>query len=344
MRSTREPLETLTLPLDVARSALLRATGGPLRAVLTDRERRVAMLLAIAMLSSLALTVAAPLWLLAVGPVVLGVPHLLADWRYLVAREGLHRRALAWLCVGAPIALGSALDARFATLSIAGAALVATSAAPARRLATVALGALLLFAHTKAQRPFELVFAHAHNFIAVALWLAWRPRARRWHGLLAVAFVLVNVAIVTGALDGAIAWAGGLSRGPESLQLGRHMMALAPMPEHIDLSRRLVLAFAFSQSVHYAVWLRVIPEEARRTKTGRSFAQSARALTRELGTMTVWLTLAACAGLALWATTDLARARDGYLRVAACHGYVELAVMALWFIERRTGPREEPAT
>ena len=33
---------------------------------------------------------------LAVGPLVLGVPHLVADLRYLVVRPGLHRRAAFW--------------------------------------------------------------------------------------------------------------------------------------------------------------------------------------------------------------------------------------------------------
>ncbi|XXF76315.1 hypothetical protein P2318_25100 [Myxococcaceae bacterium GXIMD 01537] len=49
------------------------------------------------------LTVGAPLWSLALGPVLLGVPHLLSDVRYLVVRPGLHRRTGLAVCAGVPL-------------------------------------------------------------------------------------------------------------------------------------------------------------------------------------------------------------------------------------------------
>jgi molybdate transport system substrate-binding protein len=38
-----------------------------------------------------------PLWMLALGPILLGVPHLLADLRYCVFRPGWHRQAAIWV-------------------------------------------------------------------------------------------------------------------------------------------------------------------------------------------------------------------------------------------------------
>ncbi|XXF76314.1 hypothetical protein P2318_25095 [Myxococcaceae bacterium GXIMD 01537] len=40
-------------------------------------------------------------------------------------------------------------------------------------------------------------------------------------------------------------------------------------------------------------------------------------------------------GMVAWGAVDLARARDGYLRLAAFHGYLELAVAARWLAEGR---------
>jgi hypothetical protein len=39
--------------------------------------------------------------------------------------------------------------------------------------------------------------------------------------------------------------------------------------------------------------------------------------------------------IALWGLKDLAQARWGYLRLAAFHGYLEVAVAALFLVERK---------
>ena len=82
-------------PLDALRRAALLALGSRARTWVLPRERRVAILGSVAALAALAGTLAAPLVLLALGPLVLGVPHLVADLRYLVTRPGLHRRRAA---------------------------------------------------------------------------------------------------------------------------------------------------------------------------------------------------------------------------------------------------------
>src|SRR5437870_611666 len=63
------------------------------------------MTASLAMVFSLVATLLAPLWLLALGPVLLGVPHLMADVRYLILRRGLHHRRELWLPVGIPLAM-----------------------------------------------------------------------------------------------------------------------------------------------------------------------------------------------------------------------------------------------
>ena len=96
------------------------------------------------------------------------------------------------------------------------------------------------------------------------------------------------------------------------------------------LGLRLVLLFTFAQSVHYVIWLRLIPEDDRERPTPRSFRASWRALIAELGPL-VWLALALALVIVSWALVDLAAARAGYLRLAHFHAFLEFAVLAsLW--------------
>jgi hypothetical protein len=89
-------------PLDRARTALfVRALAiAPLRSVLIEKRRRVSALLLIHAGAAFALSVLAPTLLLVLGPLLLGVPHLLADLRYLVLRPRLRAVARAWAAPG----------------------------------------------------------------------------------------------------------------------------------------------------------------------------------------------------------------------------------------------------
>ena len=51
-----------------------------------ERQTRLAMLAIVHLSAALLLTGIAPLWLLLVGPLILGVPHIVADIRYLLLR------------------------------------------------------------------------------------------------------------------------------------------------------------------------------------------------------------------------------------------------------------------
>ncbi len=101
------------------------------------------------------------------------------------------------------------------------------------------------------------------------------------------------------------------------------------------LALRLVLAFAFLQSVHYGVWLRLIPEDDRPRAAPRPWRATWRALVQDFGVVPLMLFAALALGIAVWGVVDLTQARLGYLRLAVFHGYLELAVGALWLIEGR---------
>ncbi|MBX3264869.1 MAG: hypothetical protein KF782_34675 [Labilithrix sp.] len=330
--SLRGPLATI----DALRGRTLRLVGPLAPRLLRDRERRVAAYGLVAIALALALTYAAPVGLLTAGPLVLGVPHLVADVRYLVARPGLHRRAGFWLCVAAPACLAFVEPrAWVSTSAIAGAALVAR-ARLAWRVPVALGGVALALVCLRLGRVADVALAHAHNAVAIGLFVLWSRRRTRLYASVVAGFVLVAVAIALGALDG-----GPAARLVAGDADGALLDALAPLADPA-LAARAVLVFAFAQSVHYAVWVRLVPEEDRPRPGLRSFSSSLRALAHDLGRPVVVLAGLAALGLAAWGAFALASARHGYLRLAIFHGPLELGAATLLLLEGRGRVRGGP--
>lgn len=304
-----------------------------MRPLIRNRALRVVFVGTLLVSLGMFLALWVPFWLLALGPILLGVPHVVSDIRYIVARPGLHRRRLLVILAGVPLLAGAATgDVVFAFLS-ALAALWLTDGSSWRRTAgTVVVvglaGLALRYASTA-----NLLFAHAHNFIAVGLWWVWRKRGP---------LHLVPVALFVGGalflLFGPLGWAFGegslFFTAPSGMGIGYYADSLAPgvAPE---LALRLILLFAFAQSVHYTIWLRLIPEDDRPQATPRTFAATYRALKGELGG---WLLAGAAlvaAAVGVWALFDLLAARAGYLRAAIFHGHIELIALALVWMAGR---------
>lgn len=329
-------VETLLTPLDSLRVWCLRRLGRLARPLVRDRRLRVAVAGLSLMSFSFALVLVAPLWVLALGPVLLGVPHLAADWRYLVARPGLHRRPALWLFCGVPVAaaaLGGGL--LYGLLASLGALLVARASLWRRMLGALCLAPFLYWAWWEG--PFaNLAFAHLHNFIAVGLWLWWRPRGGRLYVWPLAFFLFAQVSLLLGAWDSTINFFGGLQTPRAGIDPGWMSAAYAPSASP-EMAARLLLAFAFAQAVHYSVWLRLIPEYDRPQETPRSFRASFRALVADLGGPVLFAVVLVSLAIIAWGWIDLAQARDGYLSLALFHGHLELAVLALFWAEK--GPR-----
>ena len=322
-------------PLDRARGVVLSFGARAARPLLRDRGLRVLVLASLSVVLAFAGAWLFPLAVLALGPVLLGVPHLLSDVRYLVARPGLHRRAAFWALVVLPLGVVySRPEVWVGLLCAIGAALIARTTAWRKVIAVVVLGALAAWVHGH-RGVAEIWMAHAHNIVALVMWTlffrarsAGSPVGRRRHLGVALLFALLGTLLFVMPLrQTAESFAG--------LTLDVQLRSLSPVVDP-QLSLRFVLFFAFAQSVHYAVWLRAVPEEARNRAGIRSFASTARALQKDVGP---WL-LAAFAlvfvGIAAWALSDLVAARTGYLRLAIAHAYLEIAVATLFILERRS--------
>lgn len=314
---------------DRLRHAWLRTLGAPARRLVVDRELRVALVLSTVCTTALIGTLLFPLWLLALGPIVWGVPHLVADVRYMVVRTGFSTRRPLWIAAGLPLlwlAGGGPLIVGFiGTVAVA----VLARASIRRRVValvvviTVALGFVGL-----AERA-ELVFGHAHNFFAIALWWGWRRRRERAHWvplvLLVAATALLLSPLAVRVVD--LAWApDGVGRPFQLARLAGGDVS--------TLGLRLVLVFCFAQTVHYAIWLHLLPDEDRDRRTVVTFRKTVADLRRDLGDAGLAVAVLLSVALVAWALLDLADANRGYFRVARFHGHLELMAATLLLLER----------
>ena len=334
------PLERLFAALDAVRRVVFRLLGPRLcRALLVPRDSRVASVGAALGVSGWLMAACLPAWALVLGPLAWGVPHVVADVRYLLVRPGYHRRAWFMAALVAGMAATFAIGLRGGLLAAAGAILAARASWRRRAAGLVVVAALFAVAQRYGWVA-EALLVHLHNFVAFGFFLVWRKRAG--HGYLwpAALFVVGSALIVAGAHEPLMAATGGYDVRWTRLDMAEMEWAIAPTIVGPTASR-LVVLYAFQQAMHYVVWLRLVPDEARPQSTPRSFRLSYRALVRELGPWLVGAALAAC--LVFWgmAVESPAYARRSYLQISFFHVYLELVAIAAFWVERR-GARGMP--
>ena len=327
-------VETLLAPADYLRARFYRLFGPWVAPWVRQRELRCAVIGVLSVLVSLALAIGAPIWLLAVGPIVLGVPHVLSDVRYLGVQTGFYRQRKI-LIVVIPALIAGAVTAQVVfALGAALFALFAVRGSWQRRAIGVAVLLPLAYLSLRWADASALAFAHLHNLIAVLLWWALWRRKQRWHYMVLAVVAGGSLLITSGLLDHAIIAASGHVGPIGDRSMMWHAWTLAPFAEPM-MALRLAVLFAFGQAVHYTIWLRLVPEDARTRTSPRPFASSWRALCQELGPIVLGLAALSALVVALWAVADLWAARDGYLRAAIFHGHLELAAAALLFVSAK---------
>ncbi len=321
-------------PLDVLRALALRFVGRAGKTLLRDRDLRVSFLATVGVLFSLGLAVSFPAAAFALGPLMLGVPHLLADVRYLVLQPGYTKRWSIVLLVLAPLVLVWLSPwAKVGLLPVLGAIIVARSTVAKK---VVALGIFAAAYAAAWTYPLASTYAilHMHNVVGVALyaWLFARTGRNAW--LTVGLFALGCVALLSGAGDALLFRQGAWVPFQTGATFNDMIYQLAPF-ESAQWALRFAAFFVFAQSVHYVVWLRLIPDDARTRPGVRSFASSFRALTADVGAPLVWFaTVLSCAFL-VFGAIHLDHARLSYLAFASFHGYLEFAIAALVLLEGR---------
>jgi hypothetical protein len=348
-------VERAAEPLDKARKAWLALClqSRLLKAVLSRRASRIAALASLQAVVAFGLALYFPVLLFALGPVLFGVAHVAADVRYLVLRQELAGwwRHVVWLgcaallAVRTSTALGVSMDATtletllaaafLATASVAGRARGGSTSRTALSLSATVAAATAALLHPDGAR---LVFLHAHNLIAVGLWLYLFAARRR-----SAALPLFLIAAFAGLLaSGALYRTTLASPGASAFHLHVFTISdwIAPFAR-ADLAVGLVSAFVFLQSMHYGVWLSSVPQETLKTQGTTTFRMSVRSWFSDFGVPGGLAIAVAAVAVLLGGVFELHRTRELYLSLAMFHGYLELALLAYFFV-LRGGPRCKP--
>ena len=334
-------VDAIAHPLDaVRRTALSTAVRNrTLARIAGDREARIPLLATAQITALFLVTVLWPVALFALGPVLLGVPHLASDVRYLLVRRRVSRSAWVIGCVAATavVALRACEIAhvRFpgamrVEIAVGCAWIVAASVLGAienrrRSPLAVALGVVSL-GIVAWQHPWtaRIILAQAHNVVGIGLWV-WLYRRRSLTALLPMSLALGGVLLLAnGATLGWTLRANGLTAW--SIDLWQVAAAFAPRTPAAGAMAGL-LVFVFLQAVHYAAWLVWIPQEELPCSGTFTFRMTGRALLRDFGALGILVIAALSLVLAATAIVDLRRAVGAYMALAAFHAYLEVAMV-----------------
>ncbi|HTR53340.1 MAG TPA: hypothetical protein VMJ10_21750 [Kofleriaceae bacterium] len=312
--------------LDAIRRTALRRCARVTAPFVRDRDLRVVAAAALACATALAGTAFAPGYMLLFGPVLLGVPHLCFEARYLFFQHVQLRRASLVAILAAQSALAFA-GLGIYTLGVAClAALAVTGALATRRGQLLALGAVLVQAAALVgPDDSRFLLLHVHNCIPIAVWALWRRRPTRVSIAVAACFVAGVAAILCGGFDD-LALRRPFAESTFSIV---HVTDAVAAGFGGPWRHRLLLFFIFTQAFHYAVWLRLIPEEARERATPRSWRASWHAFKQDSGPFAARATIALSLAVPVAAlVAGVVRTRALYVTASEFHATVEAILVA----------------
>lgn len=332
------------MPFDRARRGLLALVtrNRHVARALGTRDVRVPLLASVQIALLFVVAAVVPVAAFVVGPLVLGVPHLASDVRYLLVRARVPRALVVGSASSAAalLALRGLALARHgvphsamieAGLGVAWVAGAFWWGARERGLhgaiqvlvlaALCALGAWMV-GHAGLAR---LLLAHGHNVIGIAIWFVWFRRHKRF-ALAPLAAIALGAAVLAFglALPTTLRLQGDQSLG---LALGSIARGLAPgLPPHAAAA--VATSFVFLQSVHYATWLVWVPQEELPGQGTFTFRMTGRALVRDFGPRLLASFAVAWGALALWGCIRPLAALQAYVTLVSFHAYFELAMFA----------------
>lgn len=337
---TASLIDAATRPLDGARSAALAVAtkSRSLTRIIARRSVRVPFLACLQIALLFAITATRPLWLFVLGPIVLGVPHLASDLRYLVLRQKVAREVLFVGAAASALLVGlyaaellRMAPPHVASLQVsAGFACIAFMIASGARergnrapllllLPLLGLGALGA-EHAGLTR---ILFAHLHNVVGVAGWIILFRKSRR-AALFPLVLLVAAVVLLVVASAARLSPAAFESFGFDLSIVARGLAPGLPIPLAIGVA----LSFVFLQAVHYAAWLVWIPQDNLPGEGTFTFRMTARSLVHDFSIPVLALFGVLAVALAGTAALDAKTAVRAYMGLATFHGWLEVALFA----------------
>jgi hypothetical protein len=254
-------VDAIAQPLDAARRTALATAlrSRTLVRIVGRREARIPLLATAQITALFLVTVVCPVALFALGPVLLGVPHLASDVRYLIVRRRVSRGAVVTACAASIVLLGlrtcevahvalpgaMRLEILIGCAWIVGASVLGAlenrrGSPLAAAITIMALGAIA-WRHPWNAR---IVLAQAHNVVGIGLWV-WLYGRRSPAALLPIALaaggalLLASGTILGWTLRADVLSAWGIDSGRFRLRSRRPPLGpFLPLPRGSPLPMR----------------------------------------------------------------------------------------------------------
>jgi hypothetical protein len=318
---------------------------------------RVVWLFVAAGAVALVVAMQAPLATTVLGLMAFGVLHNILELRYVTGRFAavLSGRLLLWLvglitvivlCRLAGMIVGQ--PARLAEIVVGylvlGAACVAALRGPSLMVALAVLGIATTVSLNWPAYHF-VVLSHLHNVVPLFFLWEWASRLptqgiRRWFRSVQIGWILfVPALLLTGIFDGQL---GGVSSSLAGFAGDpRPLVAASAPPAAVvtDVGVRLLVVFAFLQTMHYFVWVFFLPRYA--PDAAHAFEARAPWLTGRRAWM---LGLGLGLTLAVLFVIDYASGKALYSAFASYHAYLEFPVLLAVLLGLRGSTNASVAT
>jgi hypothetical protein len=309
--------------LDQVRSQVLRNTLRipTLAQLYANREKRTLALFCASVVFNTALVALLPEVSFYLGPLILGVPHLVASLRFSAGGSGAEfstlRRLIALM--GVVIALKLIEYSFEQSLGYLPEAIAFGGSASILSRSKLMLLLTLPFLAAFYFLPivFPLTLLMLHNYVAFVFW--WREaRSPDQKKIVLVSAAILSVGILFLVISTSKMHEFG---GLLTLRLFGSMNSSY-------LADILLRVFLVSQAAHYFIWLKAIPDFQNPSPTPSPFRQTFDAIRAQLGTHAVRIMVAfsfLIFGIVFW--FDLEEARLFYIYGAAFHGISELGIL-----------------
>lgn len=321
-----------------------------MRRLFLNRSFRVLALFTTACCLYLAASLFFPLWVLLIGPVLWGIPHLISSLRYSSAGTDKNKRTnllrfhfIIWtmvfiyrfcvdvLLLNAPLSQHPLL---FESLCLLAAFIFQSRLIGFLKFKNIiSFQIFTVFILSTYFYPIQtaLVALIGHNYLPLIAWYkSCRTRSDvRTFLICSLMFALASLFIFTGSFDfiyryitpsGSIAFL--------NWDYSEIISAYAPEGYDYQFWFHIVVLYAFSQAIHYFIWLKAIPENYQQRQHPPSFRWSYLQLSRDFGSGSVLLFIILMAfGTLGWLMFEFQTARLVYFGIASYHGFMEMAAV-----------------
>lgn len=305
--------------LDQARSRILRSTlrCNVLASCYANREQRTLLLFLFSIVFNALLILQFPEFAFYLGPLALGIPHLIASFRFSMPRSSdlkSKMRRLVWLGLGVTFIklleyfIESPLFYLPEALAVTGTILIITE-----KWTSAILCPLIMVAFYFEGIRIALVLMILHNYIAFLFWwMSAKTNGQKSTVLISGAFLtLVLVLFYFSPTENPIL-----------------ILKLFGNMESDRMRNFLLHSFLISQAAHYFIWLKAIPDFENKSALPLSFRATFTKIKSEVGKHTLKVM---CTGTFVVAAIaffiDLEEGRLFYLYLSSFHGLMEMGIL-----------------